>query len=271
MTLIGAFIAVAIEITLLVILVFSIKYRSVFIKHHPRLRRFYDYILLGFIISTFAKLAFLPLDLGDIGLIVITSPERSMLNLLGNTFFIVGIFFIVLGWAHLIKTLTTRYTLTPVVEFGDGRIQVKVSSGLYICDIDRCYSVFLNLLKGRAGAIISRIPPEVLRKRLNLEKTPILWLTKVEGENTVHPHRLEFLLHTLVDFMRRNNKPKVILLDGLEYLVLENGFIPVFRFLASLKDYAVMNNTVIVVPIRMDTFDKKELSLLKREFGELEL
>ena len=149
--------------------------------------------------------------------------------------------------------------------------KLKFPPDFYICDINEGYSVFLNLLKGRAGAIISRISPEVLRKRLKLEKTPILWLTKVEGENTVHPHRLEFLLHTLVDFMRRNNKPKVILLDGLEYLVLENGFIPVFRFLASLKDYAVMNNTVIVVPIRMDTFDKKELSLLKREFEELEL
>ncbi len=271
MTLIGAFIAVAIEVALLIILAFSIKYRSVFIKHHPRLKKFYDYILLGLIISTFAKFVFLPLDLGDTGLTVITSSERSMLNLLGNILFIIGILFIVLGWAHLIKTLTTKYTLTPVVELENGRVQVKASPGLYICNIDKGYSAFLNLLKCRAGVIISRVPPDILRKRLNLEKTPILWLTKVEGGKTVHPHRLEFLLHTLVDFMKRDSTSKIILLDGLEYLVLENGFTPVFKFLTALKDHAVMNNTIIVVPIKMGAFDEKELSLLKREFGELDI
>ncbi|MBO8175714.1 MAG: DUF835 domain-containing protein [Thermococcus sp.] len=124
-------------------------------------------------------------------------------------------------------------------------------------------------MKGRAGVVISRIPPDVLRKKFKLEKTPILWLTKIEGKNTVHPHRLEFLLHTLVNFMKKNSDPKIIFFDGFEYLVLENGFIPVFRFLTALKDYAIMNNTIVVIPIREEIFDTRELSILKREFGEL--
>ncbi|ALM75041.1 hypothetical protein TBCH5v1_1101 [Thermococcus barophilus] len=216
-------------------------------------------------------MSLLPLDLGDMGVVSISPLKRTRLNLVGNILFMVGMSLFAVGWAHLIKTLTTKYILTPVVELGNGKVQVKVSPGLYICNIDKGYSAFLNLLKGRAGVIISRVPPEILRKRLNLEKTPILWLTKVEGGKTVHPHRLEFLLHTLVDFMKRDSTSKIILLDGLEYLVLENGFTPVFKFLTALKDHAVMNNTIIVVPIKMDAFDEKELSLLKREFGELNI
>ncbi|ALM75042.1 hypothetical protein [Thermococcus barophilus] len=36
MTILGALIAVAIEVALLIILAFSIKYRPVFIRHHPQ-------------------------------------------------------------------------------------------------------------------------------------------------------------------------------------------------------------------------------------------
>ncbi|NJE07809.1 DUF835 domain-containing protein [Thermococcus sp. M39] len=159
----------------------------------------------------------------------------------------------------------------PIVEFESDETYEEIPAGIYLCKVEECYPAFLKLLKGRAGVIISRISPDTLRKNFKLEKTPVLWLTKIEGKSTIHPHRLEFLLHTLVNFMKKNKNPKVVLFDGLEYLVLENGFIPVFKFLTALKDYAVMNNTIIVVPIKEEIFDTRELSILKREFGELKL
>ncbi|AHF79958.1 DUF835 domain-containing protein [Thermococcus paralvinellae] len=255
-----------------IIVALSFKYRSVFIQHHPRLKKFYDYILLGIVFSVVAKLVFIPLDLDDMGLISIPTSQGVILNMAGNFLFMVGGVLFILGWMHILKTLTSKYDLIPIVEFeGSDDNYEEIPAGIYLCKVDKCYHAFLKLLKGRAGVIISRIPPDTLCKKFKLEKTPILWLTKVEGDKNIHPHRLEFLMHTLVDFMRRCKNPKVVMLDGIEYLILENGFTPVFKFLTALKDYAVMNNTIIVVPIKEEIFDTRELSILKREFGELKL
>lgn len=80
---------------------------------------------------------------------------------------------------------------------------------------------------------------------LQSRKQPVLWISKAGGENTVFPTRLEFLLQTIVDFMRSPDAPKMILLDGVEYLILENGFVPIFKFLTALRDYAIIHNTVL--------------------------
>lgn len=111
----------------------------------------------------------------------------------------------------------------------------------------------------------------MVRERLGIEKTPpILWLTTIEDKNAVSPTRLEFLLQTLVNFMRKTEDPKVIFLDGgVEYLMLENGFASVFKFLTTLKDYASLHNTVIVVPLTEEGMDERNLKLLQREFERL--
>ena len=108
-----------------------------------------------------------------------------------------------------------------------------------------------------------------MERKLGSKEVPVLWLTKVEGENYVYPTRLPYLHQILVDFMREDDAPKVIMLDGFEYLVLENGFKPVFKFLTSLKDYALLNNTVILLPLFENAFDEREYALLSREFSQV--
>ncbi|WP_082431954.1 DUF835 domain-containing protein [Thermococcus thioreducens] len=121
----------------------------------------------------------------------------------------------------------------------------------------------------KGGAHSVEESPEIVRKNLKIEKTPILWLTKVRDRNAVSPTRLEFLLQTMVDFMRKTDDPKVIFLDGVGYLILENGFVPVFRFLTTLKDYTALYNTVVIVPLREDGLDEKTVNLMYREFERM--
>lgn len=73
----------------------------------------------------------------------------------------------------------------------------------------------------------------------------------------------------MVDFMRKTDDPKVIFLDGVGYLILENGFVPVFRFLTTLKDYTALYNTVVIVPLREDGLDEKTVNLMYREFERM--
>ncbi|RLF89332.1 hypothetical protein DRN43_03965, partial [Thermococci archaeon] len=44
----------------------------------------------------------------------------------------------------------------------------------------------------------------------------------------------------------------------------------IYKFLTSLKDYAILYDAVILVPIDPDAYDLKEYNLLLREFEVLE-
>ena len=140
---------------------------------------------------------------------------------------------------------------------------------VFLCDHVEKWELFLTLLNDRKGFVISRESPSLVERKLGSKEVPVLWLTKVEGENCVYPTRLPYLHQVLVDFMREGDAPKVIMLDGFEYLVLENGFEPVFKFLASLRDYGSLNNTIILLPVFKNALDEREYALLSREFSRV--
>jgi len=140
------------------------------------------------------------------------------------------------------------------------------ASGIFLCNPSKKWEIFLTLSNDRKGFVISREPLSFVERKLDSKEVPVLWLTKIEGENCVYPTRLPYLHQTLVDFMREDDAPKVVLLDGFEYLVLENGFESIFKFLTSLRDYALLNNAVILLPVFGNALDEREYALLNREF-----
>ncbi len=240
--------------------VIGIRLRAKFLLQYPTLKRFYDSMLLGFGTLALAK-----------GIFTITLLFKGFLkssyNLLvqiGMITSVTGGIILLFGWMLLLKGITSKYKFKPIIK-SEREDTLKLSSGLYICP-DECFNLFSRLLVGRVGIVISRTPPNTLKELLNLSEEHIFWLTKINGKNTIHPHRLEYLLQSLVDFMRSTDLPKVILIEGVEYLTIENEFPSVFKFLTSLKDYAQIHNTIILVPVDTEFFSEKELSMLKREF-----
>jgi len=260
--------ALMVEAVLMTMVAMMIRRRRMFISRYPELKRFYDLSFLGFLMAALAKLVFLFLDFRDHGIFLL--PERWVpaVSYAGNLLFLLTVLLLLLGWFNLLKVLGTGYRLIPVVEFREEYEHLK--PGLYLCRVPECYSMIPRLLRGRAGLIISRQHPEEIRKALRIEKTPVLWISKAREENTVFPTRLEFLLQTIVDFMRSTDSPKMILLDGVEYLILENGFVPIFKFLTALKDHAIIHNTVVIVPVEDESFEERMLHLMHREFERLD-
>ena len=117
--------------------------------------------------------------------------------------------------------------------------------------------------------IISRCPKNATRKRFGIERIPVFWLTKVEGKNTVNPRRLEYLTQLVVSFLTKNDDPKTVLIEGVEYIAVEVGFSALFKFLTIIKDYALVNDAIVLVIVGEDTFSEKEWALLRREFPTL--
>ncbi|AMQ18443.1 DUF835 domain-containing protein [Thermococcus peptonophilus] len=256
-------------ITLLTVTLLSLYYRHQFISHYPQFSRSYDLMLLGLFLAVLTKTLFLPLDLNNAGFIHLEQNEKNLVGTIGNFFLLIGLSLMIFGWISMISSITKKYELVPVVEI-EGELE-EMSPGVYIIPPSSGLTLLSKLITGRAPLIITRTMPENVRKILNLEEVPVLWLTTAEcGDGCVNPRRLEYLLHTLVTFMKRKETLKLIYLDGLEYLILENGFIPVYKFLSTLKDYALINNTVILVPVEKASLNEREWNLFRREFEFLQ-
>ncbi|WP_461866279.1 DUF835 domain-containing protein [Thermococcus sp.] len=254
-------------LTLLFILTVSgitLNYRKKFIERLPHLKKFYDLILLSFTIALAGNF----LDVADEFEINGHYLKSVVLNQIESWLFAISIGIISVGWIITLKTITSSKVKIPLVKMESNKKHaVHIDPGLYLCtDDEACNVLFASLLRQQPGLLISRNPPNIARDNIGVDKVPILWITKVENTNAVHPTNLAYLLHTLITFFEDQNIPKVVLLEGIEYLILENGFPAIFKFLATLKDYALLNNSVVLVPIESRAHNEKELNMLLREF-----
>ncbi|ASJ07734.1 hypothetical protein A3L11_00200 [Thermococcus siculi] len=240
--------------------VLTMERRRMLLPLYPEKRRAYDAVVASFILISAGIVAFLVIELWDGTGIDLWRP-------LGNILIASGLITFAAGWFDLIHGPSRGHAVNHVVEF-EGKATGHVSPGLYLC-LDHDTEAIRELLTDRAGLVISRYPEDVVRERFGIERIPVFWLTKVEGKNTINPHRLEYLTQLIVSFMGRDKRPKTVLLDGMEYLNIEVGFKTLFRFLTIIKDYAVLNNTIVLVVVGEDTFPEKEWALLRREFPVL--
>jgi PAS domain S-box-containing protein len=119
---------------------------------------------------------------------------------------------------------------------------------------------------GYKGMIISRTPPEHFKEELS-EDPEILWLSgKGKGRGTIPPE-LNIVKKRVEDFASGN---AVILLDRLDYLIVQNEFSTVLRVLQELNEVVYLNRSILLMVIDDDILSNQELSLLEKEFVRVE-
>ncbi|AIF68645.1 hypothetical protein PAP_01015 [Palaeococcus pacificus DY20341] len=244
---------------ILIVIYNGLKYRNKFFRSFNSLKRIYDAFLLGFMMVFLGiLLAFYKIN-----------KTYTTLDVLLNVIILAVLLIFGLSWTKLVKNLVEGIE-SCATFYGEVK-GLGIASGLYLCkDRDSCLNFSKSLLERFPSMIICRDPCEVLKKRLGFEdQVKCWWLTKVEGENVIHPTRLPFLTYNITEFINGEGK-RFVLLDGIEYLVLENGFDAIYKFLTTLKDYAILYDSIILVPIDPEAYEHKEYGLLLREFEILE-
>ena len=127
--------------------------------------------------------------------------------------------------------------------------------------------------QGHYGFIVTREYPIEVRKNWNVDSLPIIGLTtSKEGEelNNVQymdPHNMVELSHAIKDFISKNER-SVIIIDGLEYLIIQNNFNDVLRFIESINDFISKKKAVVIIPLDFKAVSESDLHLLKRELRE---
>ncbi|OGS42575.1 MAG: hypothetical protein A3K67_02295 [Euryarchaeota archaeon RBG_16_62_10] len=135
--------------------------------------------------------------------------------------------------------------------------------------VARAYEVFKRLLsEGRRGLVITRTHPNRVQQLHGLD-CPVMWIaksTKPTGVMSLEPTRLMKIHSTVSDFIKAN-PGSAVLLDGLEYLITENGFGPVMKAIQLTNEEVAMTGSFLLVPVDPRTLETQQLGFLEREFS----
>lgn len=132
------------------------------------------------------------------------------------------------------------------------------------------FEIFLDYTaRGAFGLLITRDYPEKVKEKYQLLDISYIWLSQVESaENAVDPTNLPRLTYIITQFIKQVPE-SFILLVGVEYLIVHNGFSRVLKFLHTINDRVMTHNARFLVVIDPKTLDPKEVSLLERELHPL--
>lgn len=182
--------------------------------------------------------------------------SAEFMKIIDDVLVAVGMVWIVITARRFYRAIKIR--VEPVkVSSGNGTLK----SGAYFYPFEKPVEGLIKVLGGKKVIAVTRRKETF--ERLGV---PYVWVSKVEGENTIHPTRLAPLLQTLLE---RSDEDTVVVMDGIEYMILENSFESFFKFLTSLKDHLLTKGAALVVIFDPKAVGEKETKILMDELEEL--
>ena len=159
---------------------------------------------------------------------------------------------------------------------GGGDITAR---GSYLVNEEKAeavYGHFRSLLKtGARGLAITRTHPTDVTKRFQLGDVEAIWLSRTPDKTKsgdvaiADPTNLVALAGAVIAFLEGGGNAAVVM-EGLEYLVSLNSFPSVLRFLQTLNEKVVLNDSYLLISANADALKEQEYSLLAKEMaGEL--
>jgi len=160
-------------------------------------------------------------------------------------------------------------------EFNAERDASRMITGLsYLVEeqrADRIYQLYSVLKRPeKIGFAISRTNPRLIERAYSLDVKDFVWLTDREVGKEIRsvPPSLESIIYFIEEFID-NNPEGVILLDGLEYLIGNNTFNPVIRFIRRLVDKISTTQCILLVSLAPETLDSSQVTLLEKDLYPL--
>jgi len=119
------------------------------------------------------------------------------------------------------------------------------------------------------GLCFTMQSPQEIRLRYALQTTPIFWISN-HGPQSINPNNIEIIADIVIKFLKQSKNP-VVLLDGIEHLIFENGSASVLRFLRDIEEWIILHKAILILPVNPAAIDKKELALMERNMNDLRL
>lgn len=151
--------------------------------------------------------------------------------------------------------------------------EADLADGCYLVKERRAEVGFALLRRlvaqGRPGLVVSRRHPTKLRREEGFEGVRLVWLSHTPGEGFHNPTALSGLTRLVSGFIQEHG-PSVVLLDGLEYLLLNNDFVRTLLFVEHVNEFVMQHPAVVLIPVNPEALEPRELALLERNLESLE-
>ncbi|MCG7841327.1 MAG: DUF835 domain-containing protein [Methanomassiliicoccales archaeon] len=119
------------------------------------------------------------------------------------------------------------------------------------------------------GLCVTRQHPDIMRNEWGLEKTPIIWLSNQLGKVYVNPSNIGILSDTVIRFVEKSGD-SVVIIDGVEFLIVNNDFEKVLRMIHHITEAVMENRSRLIVSVDPRTLEARELALLERNMEIIE-
>ena len=110
---------------------------------------------------------------------------------------------------------------------------------------------------------------DLVRRELGLSGARILGLSFTPGEDHHNPTALASLTRTIERFVEDNQGHGVILLDGLDELIADNGFRDTILCIERVHDVVLQSHAVLLISTRPGEPGEKEAAILERSLRVL--
>ena len=136
---------------------------------------------------------------------------------------------------------------------------------------DLSYRLFSMLTRdGTPGIVITRQYPERVRRERGVTDRRIVWLSHTPGEDYHNPTAIGSLAKLISGFVEEGQGVAIVLLDGIEYLSINNGFLQTLMFVEHVNEFVMQRKAIVILPVSPDALEEKELALLERNIEVLE-
>src|SRR4030042_4453404 len=151
---------------------------------------------------------------------------------------------------------------------------IRIEEGLCYIVRERkpflAYKLFESNISDQIPCLcVTRQFPDKVKEIFDFRDSRILWLSHTPGKDHHNPTSIGTLATVISSFIERY-KRCIVLIDGLEYLVINNGFQQVLRFAEHINEQVMQSRSTVLIPISPNAFSEKELALLERNVEVIE-
>jgi hypothetical protein len=157
---------------------------------------------------------------------------------------------------------------SPIGTVDDVEFHLGSSYLIKEVEASRLYRVYNELVGGMDdGLCISRSYPPKMIDLHRVNQGNFIWMTTntVGYDRCVNPTNISMLHMAIMDFLKATPRG-IITLEGVEYLISNNGFDPILRLLHALNDKITVSEHILLVTLDEQTLSPREMRILEKDF-----
>ncbi len=152
-----------------------------------------------------------------------------------------------------------------ILDFKTGKLLAEgmEPGGYLVTDKTKGRYLFADIIVDGKGTVVSRDPPEVLKRWFGRKNITYVWLTNTTSKGAMSPEGLLKARELMADLLKRGEP---LLMENAEYVALSEGFKALFEYLSFLRDVAITSGSHLIVHASREAFEEREWAVLKAEF-----